>query len=106
MTLHLERSLTSCRRDFAKVEDHLLDAPWWILSPILDAQTLLRFRQAKAWDEENWEAARSFCFLRLSSAALRLSVSSLLLCSSEVRAPKKNPCTARSWPKIGDMIHH
>ena len=32
---------------------------------ILDAQTLLPFGQAKVWAEDDWDAARSFCLLRL-----------------------------------------
>ena len=33
--------------------------------PILDAHILLHFGQAKVWVEDDWDAASSFCFLRL-----------------------------------------
>ena len=58
-----------------EVDDHFLHARWWLQSPILDAHTLLNFGQTKVWDKDDWDAARSFCLLRFSYAALCLSAS-------------------------------
>ena len=44
-----------------------------------DAQTVPHFGQAKGWAEDDWDAARSFCLLRLSLAASCLSASNLRL---------------------------
>ena len=48
-------------------------------SLLLDVQTLLHFTQAKVWAEDDWDAARSFCLLRLYFATSGLSVSNLRL---------------------------
>ena len=64
---------------FGKVDGQLLHAHWWLLRPILDAHTLLHFGQTKVWDEDDRDAARSFCLLRLSFAASYLSASNLQL---------------------------
>ena len=58
-----------------KVDGQFSYARWWLWSPILDAQTLLHFGQTKVWDEDDRDAARSFCLLRFSFAALCLSAS-------------------------------
>ena len=70
---------SSQTRIVGKVDDQLLHARWWLQTRILDAHTLLHFGQAKVWVEDNWDAARSFCLLRLSFAASCLSVSNLQL---------------------------
>ena len=59
------------------VSPRWLHARWWLWSPIFahDTQTLLHFGQAKVWTEDDWNAARSFCFLRLSFVASCLSAS-------------------------------
>ena len=56
-----------------------LHAGWWLWSPIPDTHTLLHFGQAKVWAEDDWNAASSFCLLRLSFAASSLSSSNLPL---------------------------
>ena len=60
-----------------KVGGQLLHDHWWLDSRILDVQTLLHFGPARLWAEEDWDAARSFCLLRLSFAASCLSASNL-----------------------------
>ena len=54
-------------RIFGKADGQVLHARWW-----LDAQPLPHFGQTKVWDEDDKDAARSFCFLRFP---LRLSAS-------------------------------
>ena len=56
-----------------------LHARWWPQRPILDAHLLPHFGQAKVWDEDSRDAARSFCLLRFSFPALCLSASNLQL---------------------------
>ena len=58
--------------DLGKVDGQFLYDRSWLLSAIFDAP---HFGHAKAWDENDWEAARSVCLLSLSFAALCLSVS-------------------------------
>ena len=63
-----------------KVDGQCLHARWWLQSAILDAQTpALHFAQAKVWADDDLDAARSYCLLRLSFAASCLSASSLRL---------------------------
>ena len=66
-------------RIFGKVDGQFLHARWRLWTPILDAQTLLHFGQAKVWVENDWDAARSVCLFRLSFAASCLSASNLRL---------------------------
>ena len=42
-------------------------------SPILDAQTLLHFGQAKVWAEDDWDAACSFCLIFFAASGLSTS---------------------------------
>ena len=58
-----------------KVDGQFLHARWWLERPILDAHSLAHFGQTKVWDEDGRDAARSFCHLRFSFAALCLSAS-------------------------------
>ena len=70
---------SSQTRIFGKVDGQFLHARWRLWTPILDAQTLLHFGQAKVWVENDWEAARSFYLLRFSFATPCFSTSNLHL---------------------------
>ena len=60
---------SSQTRTVGKVDGQFLHARWWLQRSILDAHPLPHFRQAKDWDEDGRDAARSFCPLRFSFAA-------------------------------------
>ena len=63
-------------RVVGKVDDgQFFHARMWLYRPILDAHSLSHFGQTKVWDEDGRDAARSFCLLRFSFAALCLSAS-------------------------------
>ena len=75
MSLYGVMADSSQTRILGKLDGQFLHARWWLQCPILDAQTLLHFGQAKVWDEDDWDAARSICLLCFSFAALCLSAS-------------------------------
>ena len=66
---------TSPARIVGKVDGQFMHARQWLWRPILDAHPLPHFGQIKVWDEDGRDAARSFCLLRFSFAALYLSAS-------------------------------
>ena len=70
---------SSQTRTLRKVDGQFLGVRWWLYRPILDVYTLLHFGQTKVWNEDDWDAAHSFCLLRLSFAASCLSDSYLRL---------------------------
>ena len=57
-------------RIVGKVEGQFFNARWWLYRPIIDAHLLPQFGQAKVWNEDGRDAARSFCLLRFFFAAL------------------------------------
>ena len=52
---------SSLTRIVGKVDGQFLHARWWLHGPILDAHSLPHFGQTKVWDEDDRDAARSFC---------------------------------------------
>ena len=78
-----------------------MQARWRLWNPILGAQTLLRFGLAKVLAEDDWKAARTFCPLRRSFAALlrRLPDTPHLLSHSS--HDLKLICVKSKWKKYG-----
>ena len=68
--------------DLRKADGQFWHARWWLWSPIPGVQILPHFGQARVRAEDDWEAAPSFCLLRLSFAALCVSASSLYIFKS------------------------
>ena len=52
---------SSLTRIVGTVDGQFLHARWWLHGPILDAHSLPHFGQTKVWDEDDRDAARSFC---------------------------------------------
>ena len=66
---------SSQTRIVGKVDGQFLHSRWWLQRLILDAHPLPHFGQTKVLDYDGRDAARSFCLLRFSFAAVCLSAS-------------------------------